>query len=695
MLCFCITSPVTLPPTSPAQATTLSSTPIEGVLPQALHALDNGGVAVGPCSSSYTGSFDGAYIDSNGETRSTVPQGSMNTTPCMQSYAKSDGTIYGWNGTSSATTMVAWKNGRQLWSVNTSSASSCNFNNSTDKGMWPISISEGADGELWLILRSIVEPWACQNRLVSLNADTGVMLYDIGIGSGPAPGSGLGGATPTAWTYDDAIIIVDPYGKVREFDYAGLETTTAAYQLPIPNGHKIRYLASNNDGTVFAITQAVWSAGQNSTLIFHKRSGGNGSIIDTSAGGVTEIVGLVPTHDGSVVAIGDYGKRLDYFNLTGSGSVNAVTPSPSLTGYNLNILSSYLEDTYGNRVYVWVNIDTVAGNRTTSVDVYNSSSTTTTRVYQREMRPSDPTNYPEFNIMNTIGSDSVGNGVLYFAICEMGYATCASTSTTPDMTLEAIDLESFGTPIDKGFKRNGYESDKLEYVAMGDSFSSGEGNDPFLSGTDLTGVDECHRSKDAYPLLLEEDTDLDLDLKVFTACSGATTSAVINGGSNTGSWNEGPQLDNLSTKTDLVTLSIGGNDIGFKDFMEACFELSDSCDSSSTIYSDTSGLIANNLTSSLMGVFAGIQTKIGVESNAKILVIGYPQIISNSSLGLGSPWSCITALSVGDLSALQSLAGDINSVIENAILSLDDERFHFVDPMVDSSFSEHDMCSDD
>jgi hypothetical protein len=41
----------------------------------------------------------------------------------------------------------------------------------------------------------------------------------------------------------------------------------------------------------------------------------------------------------------------------------------------------------------------------------------------------------------------------------------------------------------------------LSYAALGDSYSSGEGNPPFLAGTNSNG-DFCHRSSAAYPNLL-------------------------------------------------------------------------------------------------------------------------------------------------------------------------------------------------
>lgn len=122
-----------------------------------------------------------------------------------------------------------------------------------------------------------------------------------------------------------------------------------------------------------------------------------------------------------------------------------------------------------------------------------------------------------------------------------------------------------------------------KYVAMGDSFSSGEGNPPFEVGSDVSegsGKNQCHRSPEAYPRLLDEDSEL--GLMHFVACSGATTANALHGGSSNGSWTDPPQVDALSEDTEAVTITIGGNDVGFGEFAESC--VLSNCDTSSPIY---------------------------------------------------------------------------------------------------------------
>lgn len=104
------------------------------------------------------------------------------------------------------------------------------------------------------------------------------------------------------------------------------------------------------------------------------------------------------------------------------------------------------------------------------------------------------------------------------------------------------------------------------YVALGDSFAAG----PFIpvQGTDPLG---CARSSRNYPALVAEN----LAVAEFTdvTCSAATTEDMTAAqdvplGSNP------PQFDALRPDTDLVTVSIGGNDIGFSDIVLTCGRLS-------------------------------------------------------------------------------------------------------------------------
>lgn len=101
-------------------------------------------------------------------------------------------------------------------------------------------------------------------------------------------------------------------------------------------------------------------------------------------------------------------------------------------------------------------------------------------------------------------------------------------------------------------------------VALGDSYASGEGLSPYLDGTD-TATDQCHRSDQAYSALLQTSGVRRFRHLTSVACSGATTGGVV-----LGSRAERSQLAALSRKTKTVTLTVGGNDVGFAAVLGDC-----------------------------------------------------------------------------------------------------------------------------
>ncbi|MBO0783666.1 MAG: SGNH/GDSL hydrolase family protein, partial [Ktedonobacteraceae bacterium] len=105
-----------------------------------------------------------------------------------------------------------------------------------------------------------------------------------------------------------------------------------------------------------------------------------------------------------------------------------------------------------------------------------------------------------------------------------------------------------------------------KYVAMGDSFSSGEGNPPFEAGTDVDNVNLCHRSTTAYPRQVQN--ALNLGSTAFVACSGAVSDYIINEYNQENT--ELPQAAFVSSSTNLVTITIGGNDVGFGSVLTSC-----------------------------------------------------------------------------------------------------------------------------
>jgi lysophospholipase L1-like esterase len=198
------------------------------------------------------------------------------------------------------------------------------------------------------------------------------------------------------------------------------------------------------------------------------------------------------------------------------------------------------------------------------------------------------------------------------------------------------------------------------YVALGDSYSAGNGTESYIDdGTD------CWRSTLAYPSLLAAQRGYSLDLR---ACSGATVADVT-----------GTQLSALSTDTDLVTISIGGNDAGFADVLTECALPGWASDCDGAIDGAVS-IINGSLPSSLSGLYSSIAAD---APNAQVVVVGYPRIF------MGEDCNALTFFSPEEEQRLNDTADLINSTISAQASAA---GFAFANPT--SAFTGHAVCDD-
>lgn len=101
------------------------------------------------------------------------------------------------------------------------------------------------------------------------------------------------------------------------------------------------------------------------------------------------------------------------------------------------------------------------------------------------------------------------------------------------------------------------------YVALGDSYSSGVGALDYAKATN--GLpDSCDRSAHAYPQLLAKRFRF-ADGWQFWACSGATTGDLLRADGS-----RPAQISHITSDTSLVTVGIGGNDVGFTQVLTVC-----------------------------------------------------------------------------------------------------------------------------
>ena len=143
----------------------------------------------------------------------------------------------------------------------------------------------------------------------------------------------------------------------------------------------------------------------------------------------------------------------------------------------------------------------------------------------------------------------------------------------------------------------------VNYVALGDSYSSGLG-----AGNYISSSGSCYQSYNAYPVLWAN-VNAPSSFS-FEACAGATTTDVINN-----------QLSALNSSTSLISITIGGNDVGFSNVMETCVLGSDSnCYNAVTQAENEARTV---LPGKLDTLFTDMQRD---AAYAHVVVLGYPEL---------------------------------------------------------------------
>jgi hypothetical protein len=181
------------------------------------------------------------------------------------------------------------------------------------------------------------------------------------------------------------------------------------------------------------------------------------------------------------------------------------------------------------------------------------------------------------------------------------------------------------------------------YLALGDSFASGEGAYDYKSVTD-TSENKCHLSLRSYPYLIGD--GLNLNSYESVACSGA----VINDVTSQDIDYEGQVSDHIKFKNrtnipeilqsflpgyiaqksfineyrpNIITISAVGNDVGFDDKVKRCLE-PDTCYGS---YEDRLEIIReiNDKFDRMTTMYT--ELKQSLDPRAKIYVLGYPKVV--------------------------------------------------------------------
>ncbi|HEU5474147.1 MAG TPA: SGNH/GDSL hydrolase family protein [Actinophytocola sp.] len=192
------------------------------------------------------------------------------------------------------------------------------------------------------------------------------------------------------------------------------------------------------------------------------------------------------------------------------------------------------------------------------------------------------------------------------------------------------------------------------YVALGDSYASGTGAGSYGdSGS-------CLRSANAYGPLWAGSHGA-----TFTnaTCSGANSADVLNS-----------QVGALTAATTLVTIAIGGNDIGFSDVVQTCTFGSDS--SCVNRVNEARTAAQTTLPGRLDSVYAAIGSR---APSARVIVLGYPRLFSASSCW----WFSSTKRN-----ALNNAANELSTIIAGRVAAAG-----FIYEDTRDNFAGHEVCT--
>ena len=205
----------------------------------------------------------------------------------------------------------------------------------------------------------------------------------------------------------------------------------------------------------------------------------------------------------------------------------------------------------------------------------------------------------------------------------------------------------------------------------------------------------------AYPVIARQSSYLPRGLE-FHACSGALIEdfwAPYNSnthftpflGTPTPAANEAAQLDYLDANTSVVTIGVGGNNVGFPQVMDYCAKrliIQPLCEQE---WGAAVSVAIMNLSTgtaeykNLPDLYQEIRNR---APHAKVFVVGYPRIFPNSFVpvcGTGVPGF---AFDNADMTWINSKTASLNSALDTAATNA---GFTFIP--VDDALTGHELCT--
>lgn len=215
-----------------------------------------------------------------------------------------------------------------------------------------------------------------------------------------------------------------------------------------------------------------------------------------------------------------------------------------------------------------------------------------------------------------------------------------------------------------------------KFVALGDSYTAGP-----LILPQLGPPYGCLRSGRDYPAVAEQ--RLHKNVFVDVSCSGATTADMFAPQDVTPGPANPPQLDAVDSSATLVSLGIGGNDIGFTSIVKTCGTALPWNPCRDTFVQNGNDEISNRIAATKPKVVHVLQAISQRAPHARVLVVGYPTILPATGNGC-YPLEPITP---ADVPYLRAKVQELNAMLAS---SATENGATYVDTATSSVG--HDIC---
>jgi len=200
----------------------------------------------------------------------------------------------------------------------------------------------------------------------------------------------------------------------------------------------------------------------------------------------------------------------------------------------------------------------------------------------------------------------------------------------------------------------GYGGQRLDYLALGDSFTSGEGETDdsyYMAGTN-DEYEKCHVSTRSYPFIIAQWSHIDPTYMRSVACSGAMTKDIMGNDNLYYGQTDRLSLSGLNSidrvlaqntakdnfiqgrvhqdtfvqiyQPKIITIGIGGNDAGFMTKLKSCIGLGTCGFAGTSRGKEQTAVEIKSLFNTLVSTYQQIHLS---SPNSKIYAIGYPKTI--------------------------------------------------------------------